>query len=97
MPTTYANDDRETILREEEARLSETTDMLRRLAPTLGMLDRARCRAELYISTIRYEDQDGFELPAELVMAAADAGLSVGISILVLPSDEDEDLSAAPG
>jgi hypothetical protein len=92
----YGHDDREALLRDEDAKLAEVAHTLRRLAPSLAMLDRTRCVLELYISTIRYEDQGGFSLPAELVAVAADAGLSVAISILVLLSDEEDDSSAAP-
>ncbi|MCU0549572.1 MAG: hypothetical protein MUC48_09520 [Leptolyngbya sp. Prado105] len=44
----------------------------------------------MYISTIREEDQGGFSLPTELVIAAAKAQLSIEISILVMLDDDVE-------
>ncbi len=61
---------------------------LSRLAPTLAGLDRGRCRVELYVDTIRSEDDGGFALPSELITAAA-AGLSMELSIGVLLEDGD--------
>ena len=61
---------------------------IRQLAPELRQLDRSQCRVELYISTTREEEQGGFELPEELVIAAGLAGLRIGVSILVMLGDE---------
>jgi len=63
------------------------TSILVRLAPALVSLDRTRCRAELYVDTIRYADVGGFALPQEFVTAAAAAGLSFEFSIGVLFED----------
>lgn len=76
---------------EDAAHLAIVTSTLERMAPLLSSLDRSRCTVELYMSTIRNEAQGGFELPAELVAAAAAAGVSIGLSILVmLPEEEVE-------
>lgn len=58
--------------------------ILRRMAAGLVALDRRRCVAELYISTLREEDQGGLELPPVLVEAAGDAKLAITVSVLVL-------------
>jgi len=65
--------------------------IIEQLTPTLVALDRSRCLAELSISTIRQEDQGGFELPAELIAAAGAARLSLGVSILVMLENYDPD------
>jgi hypothetical protein len=65
------------------------TETLTKLAPGLAELDRSVCTAELYISTIREEDQGGFGIPTELVAAAAAARLSIGVSILVMLEWDD--------
>ena len=72
----------------EKDHLMAATATLRRLAPVLASLDRSRCQAELYVSTIREEAQGGFELPAELLSVAAVAGLSLATSILVMLDDD---------
>ncbi len=64
---------------------------LQRLAAGLSGVDRARCRVELYISTIREEEQGGFSLPAALLTAAAACGLSLEVSILVMLDDQDDE------
>ncbi|MBD1841954.1 DUF4279 domain-containing protein [Cyanobacteria bacterium FACHB-63] len=76
--------------------LQEAAMQLKQLAPAIATLDRSNCRAELYISTIREEDQGGFSLPAELIAAAADAGLSIEVSILVMLDDYIESESSTP-
>ncbi len=50
-------------------------------------MNSTNCNADLYISTIREEDQGGLTLPPELVAATASAGLSIQISILVMLDD----------
>lgn len=67
--------------------LQEAAVQLKQIAPAIAKLDRSTCRAELYISTIREEDQGGFALPVELISAAADAQLSIELSILVMLDD----------
>lgn len=79
-----------------EHRLQEAAMQLKQLAPAIAMLDRSNCRAELYISTIREEDQGGFSLPSELVAAAAAAQLSIEVSILVMLDDYIESESSTP-
>jgi hypothetical protein len=86
---TYPLDDRDAILAEERAHLTRVAGVVERLAPMLAGLDRSKCEAELYISTIRYEEMGGFGLPANLVAAAGKAALSIGISILI-GLDDDE-------
>jgi len=63
---------------------------LMKMASALERLDRTNCNADLYISTIREEDQGGFSLPAELVAAAASGKLSIETSILVMLDDYEE-------
>ncbi len=77
------------------AQLLPAAAALQRLAPILAQRDRSRCDAELYISTVRKEDQGGFELPMELVSAAANGKVSIGVSILVMLDDYDPDENTA--
>lgn len=70
--------------------LQQATVTLQHLAPALAMLDRTSCHADLYISTIREEDQGGLFLPTELIIAAATGRLSIQISILVMLDDYEE-------
>lgn len=88
-PGIFDGDDRAALLADEMAQLSAASATLRRMAPMLATLNRSRCTAELYISTIRDEDQGGLEIPAELVAAAAAGALSIDISILVAVGRED--------
>jgi hypothetical protein len=81
----------------EREQLLPAAAKLRQLAPALASVDRSRCQVELSISTIREEDQGGFELPAELIAAAAAGGLSLGISILVMLDDYDLGGNSANG
>ncbi|WIG61029.1 MAG: Macrolide export ATP-binding/permease protein MacB [Ktedonobacterales bacterium] len=87
----YSFDDRETIFAEEDRQLANATTVLQQLAPMLANLDRSQCDRQLYISTIREEEDGGLTLPEELVAAAGDAGLSINVSILVLMPDDDDD------
>jgi hypothetical protein len=75
----------------EEAALTRTSATLRRMGPALASLDRARCRTELYLSSIREEEQGGFTLPTELIEGACMARLELAVSILVMLSESDED------
>lgn len=77
--------------RATQEQLLPAATLLTQLTPMLLALDRSRCVAELSISTIRHEDQGGFELPAALIAAAGAAGLSLGVSILVMLDTDLED------
>lgn len=68
----------------ERKYLLPTAALIHRLAPRLKAIDRSRCEVELYLSTTREEETGGFGLPAELVAAAAEAGLSINVSIMVI-------------
>lgn len=90
------------IVKDDRLSLHDAAVQLKQLATTIAQLDRTSCRAELYISTIREEDQGGFSLPAELVAAAAEANLSIEVSILVMLDDyvepkTDEALNSVSG
>lgn len=76
--------------------LQNAATQLKQLAPEIATLDRSSCRAELYISTIREEDQGGSSLPTELVIAAAEAQLSIEVSILIMLDDYVEPNSVQP-
>jgi hypothetical protein len=82
------------VKREENAQFAAATATLQRLVPVLAGLDRRRCEPEIYVSTIREEDNGGFGFPAEFVSAAGAAGLPIGISILVMLEDDDSDDAA---
>jgi hypothetical protein len=86
----YTGDDREAILAEEHEKIAATTAALQRLAPALANLDRSKTRVSFWISTIREEEEGGFELPADLVAAAAAAGLRIAVSIMVAFDDDDQ-------
>ena len=77
----------------EREQLLPIAARLQQAAPVLAALDRSRCTAELYVSSIRREEQGGLEFPAELIAAAAAGGLRLGISILVLLDDGPEEVS----
>jgi hypothetical protein len=88
----YEDDDRDALLADERAQLATAASVVARLAPTLAAVVSARTRAELWVSTIREEEMGGFGLPVDLVAAAAAAGLSISLSILVdWPEDDDGD------
>jgi hypothetical protein len=80
----WRNVDEEDQATGEQGLLLSVAEHIHQLVPILTTLDRSRCRAELYVSTIREEEQGGLELPANLIAAAGAAGLSIGISILVM-------------
>lgn len=75
-----------------ENQLVHSASVIERLASAIATLDRTQCHADLYISTIREEDQGGFALPPVLIAAAAKAKLAVQMSILVM-LDDDENFS----
>jgi hypothetical protein len=91
--------ERDAILADEHAQLADVAVIVQRLAPNLAALDRPQVSAELYISKVREEDTGGFGLPAELIAAAAMAHLSIGISIGVAWSGDEnaeDDAGEAP-
>lgn len=65
------------------------TQTLQAMAPGLIALDRRHCQAELYISTIREEEQGGLEIPQALVEIAGLAKLAIVVSVLVLFPAQD--------
>lgn len=71
--------------------MAEATATLRRLAPMLASLERPTWKAQLYISSIRREEQGGFDLPMELLVAAGEARLECVVSILVGLLEEEEE------
>ena len=77
-------------LEERDNQILQATTALQKISSSLAALDRTNCNADLYISTIREEDQGGLSLPPELVAAAAAGGLSIQISILVMLDDYEE-------
>jgi hypothetical protein len=85
-----ANFETDTTTEEIDNQMQRATVTLNKMAPALRMLDRANCNADLYISTIREEDQGGFSIPAELVAAAASGKLSIETSILIMLDDYEE-------
>lgn len=87
----YPGDDREAILADERAQLAAAAGVVAQLAPALAAVARSCTRAELHISTVRMEDQGGFDLPTDLVAVAAAAGLFIGISITVVIWPDDDD------
>lgn len=82
-------EDEESILAEERRQLAAAAAGVWQIGRILNRVDRNQVHAELYVSTIRAEDEGGFELPSDLIAAAAAAGLSIGISILVLPDSSE--------
>ncbi|QZZ18565.1 DUF4279 domain-containing protein [Leptothermofonsia sichuanensis E412] len=83
---------------EMQADLQKSARRLEELAEAItSITQKAQCKAELYISTIREEDQGGFSLPPDLVAAAAAAGLSIELSILVMLEENEPKLMSAPG
>jgi hypothetical protein len=83
--------DRDSTEDEIASQILQAAATVQQIAPALAALDRTCCRPELYISTIREEDQGGFSLPGEIVTAAAAANLSsIEVSILVMLDDYEE-------
>lgn len=74
-----------------EDQMHRAASELQRMAPMLASLERSTYEAELYLSTVRWEDQGGFALPVELITAASDAKLAIEVSITVV-LDEPEDI-----
>ena len=79
------------------AATERAVEILRRAAPGLARLDTSRCQTELYLSTIRDEEMGGFSLPAEIVAAAGACNLTLAVSVLVMWSDDDEELNSEEG
>jgi hypothetical protein len=65
--------------------------MLRHLTPGLAQLDRSVITAQLWISTMREEAQGGFDIPAEIIVAAGAAKLEVVVSVLIILEDDEDD------
>src|SRR6266496_50930 len=82
-PGVHAGDDRESILSEQLQQLSNTSKLLKLFTPLLLRLGGSEITKSLYCSTIRYEDQGGFEIPLDIVRICAQCGLFVEISIEV--------------
>ena len=70
-----------------QVQMLQAATKLQRIAPILASLERTTYQADLYLSTIRWEDQGGFALPMELITAAADAKLAIEVSITVVLDD----------
>ena len=64
--------------------INHLTETLIILTESMQNCDRSDMKKSLYISTIRKEDQGGFEIPAKLVSVCASFSLSIEVSILVL-------------
>lgn len=71
--------------------MREAAHTIRQMAPVIASLDRKRCTAELYVSTIRDQEQGGIKLISDLIAAAAEARLDLIVSILVLWDDDEGD------
>lgn len=82
--------DTENPKEESDKNIQQVGIILQQIAPALAALDRTNCKADLYISTIREEQQGGLSLSSEVVNAAAAANLSIQISILVMLDDYEE-------
>ena len=82
--------DNNSTKQEIDKQIFEAAVVLQQMAPAIASLDRTKCNTDLYISTIREEDQGGLSLPAELVAAAAAARLSIQMSILVMLDNYEE-------
>jgi len=82
-PGVHAGDDRETILLEQRQQLSNASRLLKIFTSSLLRLGGSEVTKSLYCSTIRYEDQGGFEIPLDIVRICAQCGLFVEISIAV--------------
>ncbi len=79
--------DSDNIKEERDNQMLQAATTLEKMSSSLAVLDRTNCHADLYISTIREEDQGGLSLPPKLVAAAASGKLSIQISILVMLDD----------
>lgn len=83
--------DTDSTQEERDNQMLNAATTLQEISSSLARLDRTNCNTDLYITTIREEDQGGLSLPPELVKAAADSGLSIQISILVMLDDYAEE------
>ncbi|MFE1744833.1 DUF4279 domain-containing protein [Coleofasciculus sp. H7-2] len=86
----FANFDSDRPREDIDNQMQQAALCLEKMAPTLAVLDRTNCNVDLYISTIREEQQGGISLSPEIVAAAAAARLSIQISILVMLDDYEE-------
>lgn len=75
----------------ETPRSEGAADALRRMSPALAALDRSGYRTELYVGSVetvpRSENETyagGFVLPQPIVAAAAECGLEVRVSTLII-------------
>lgn len=85
-----ANFDSDSTTEERDNQMQKAATTLQKMSSSLAALDRTDCNADLYISTIREEDQGGLSLPPKLVATAASCDLSIQISILVMLDDYSE-------
>jgi hypothetical protein len=76
--------------RADEQAMAEAAAVLQQMALILASMERSGWRAQLYISTIRREEQGGFDIPAEIVIAAGVAKLELIVSVLIGIYVEDE-------
>ena len=83
--------DTDSTQEERDNQMLNAANTLQKISSSLAAIDRTNCNTDLYITTIREEDQGGLSLPPELVKAAADSGLSIQISILVMLDDYAEE------
>ncbi|MGK7902575.1 MAG: DUF4279 domain-containing protein [Hormoscilla sp.] len=81
--------DTDSTPQEIDKHMLQSAVIIQQLAPGLAALDRTNCNTDLYVSTVREEDQGGLSFSPELVAAAAAAKLSIQISILVMLDDYD--------
>lgn len=79
--------DTDSTPQERDKHMLQSAVTIQQMAPSLAALDRTKCNTDLYVSTVREEDQGGLSFPPELVAAAAAAKLSIQISILVMLDD----------
>lgn len=79
--------DTDSTPQERDKHMLQSAVIIQQMAPSLAALDRTKCNTDLYVSTVREEDQGGLSFPPELVAAAAAAKLSIQISILVMLDD----------
>ena len=73
-----------------EQAMQTAAQILQPMAPSLAELNRDRCSADLYITTVQESEQVQLFLSAELVVAAAAAGLAVQFSAFALMDSGEE-------
>lgn len=84
------NFDSDSTTEERDNQMQKAATTLQKMSSSLAALDRTDCNADLYISTIREEDQGGLSLPPKLIATVASCDLSIQISILVMLDDYSE-------